>query len=208
MFIQFVDLASVSWASCLGYRGEIGSRPYFEEFNSIQYPTESLAVSAITGPFRKNGIENHELVPDILIIEDLPHGVSYGEGLKNTARMQGRIIECMYELSYLDRVLFLQPMAWQAGLGVNKQKGMTDTEYVKFQIETARQLGYTPPNMVKEYDSMIVHLKGKERQAVRNKLKKVETDHVSAFLGYAWAVGKYKRDGTFDDIKAAQRYVR
>lgn len=197
MLIEAVDLASVSWAACLGSR-EVDSPRYFHEFCAADFDSEILAVQAITGRF---DARISEAIPDILVIEDLPHGVLYGEHLKNTIRMQGRIIERMDQLQALDKILFLQPKAWQDAFGLFRKK---EPDYLEFAI----RLGYRPPDLVSIHEAKFSGLKGAERAKVRAKLKKLTGDHVAAFLIYAWAQGKWKRDGTFDDIKTAQRYMR
>lgn len=139
--------------------------------------------------------------PDIMIIEEMPHGVMYGEGVKNTIRFQGRIVERMSQYDQLDKILFLQPMTWQMDLGLRGTKP-------KEQAEFAKTLGYVPPDLISIYADTFNSLHGPDRSKVRGKLKKLMEDEVSAFLIWAWATGKWGRDGTFDDIKSAQRYQR
>lgn len=183
------------WASYIG-PSPVDKAP--SEFSAAEYPDERSAVAAITQRFDRS---LYVAWPDILIIEEMPHGVAWGEGVKNTIRMQGRIIERMEQWGHKDKILFLQPMTWQSDLKMNRK---TVTEQAAFAVT----LGYAPPDLVKIHIDTYKNLHGKERAAVRGKLKKLMEDHVSAFLMYAWAVGKWGRDGTFDDIKGAQRYNR
>lgn len=195
MIIQTVDLASVCWASYLGERGRTPT-----QFSAADYPDERSAVEAITSKFQSFGDYPH-FRPGILIIEEMPHAVAYGEGVKNTIRMQGRIIERMDTFGHLDRILFVQPMAWQSDLGANRKTP-------KEQAEIAAKLGYTPPDLVSIHGATFKDLHGPARTKVRDRLKKLMEDHVSAFLIYAWAEMMIMQGRSFDDIKSAQRYHR
>ncbi len=194
ILIQSLDLASVSWASYL----RDASVDFSGQFSAIDYPEEQGAVIRITRNFHPDWVDRR---PDFLIIEDLPHAVQYGEYLKYTCRMQGRIIHLMEEYGYLDRVRFMQPKIWQDYFGLFRSKPPE-------QRAVAEQLGYEPPDMCVEYACDFEHLKGSERAKVRTHLKKLETDYVAAFLIYAWAVGKLKADGTLDDLKGVQKVTR
>jgi len=117
---------------------------------------------------------------DLIVIEDVPYGISNQKMVKPVLRMQGII---MAELAYagaLGRTVFLNPSTWQRALGVfGKDKGGTH--------DLAVSLGYTSLDYVEKYAKSLEGLKGKDRSRVRAQLKKLSTDYDDAFLIEHWA---------------------
>lgn len=220
MSILAVDLAAVAWAAYLGDGGRSafvpseGNTEYVSihrEFSSLEHPTETEAVDGITHRFSGAALESMITsagndpafmdIPEALVIEDQPHAVAWGETTKDVARMQGRIIQRMADYSCLDRLIFVQPAFWQHALGCWRKTPQETAE-------VARSLGYHAPDLISREEHRFKALKGTERQKVRTRLKKIETDHVDAFLIYAWTVRMKAAGELWNPHKAIQRYTR
>jgi hypothetical protein len=201
------------WAAFLGDGGRSannGDEHYVsvhEQFSCLDAPTESAAIDAITRPFRVlgplagAGVTARASAPEFLVVEDQPMHMRWDATAKAVARMQGRIVQRMQDYGAVDRLLFVQPAVWQHALGVWRK---TPQEVAA----VAAGLGYAPPELLVEHEARYKALKGKDRQQVRAKLKKIETDYVDAFCIYAWAVQIKSTRGNFDGMKAVQRYER
>lgn len=121
---------------------------------------------------------------DLIVIEDVPYGISNQKMVKPVLRLQGIIIAELARESALERTVFLNPSTWQRALGVfGKDKGGTH--------DLAVSLGYTSRDYVDVYGASLDGLKGKERSKVRAQLKKLSTDYDDAFLIEHWARKNY-----------------
>lgn len=202
MSILAVDLAAVAWAAFLGHGGiSSGEEIRTSEFSCLDADTETAAVRRITSYFCPDAAMEDSPIPEALVIEDLPHGLANARLIKDVSRMQGRIVQQMVLYGAADRLLFVQPAFWQHALGVWR-KTPQETAQV------AKELGYSPPNLIEREERRFKALKGPERQKVRTRLKKIETDHVDAFLIWAWAVQMKASGELWEPHKAVQRYTR
>jgi hypothetical protein len=112
---------------------------------------------------------------DVIVIEDVPYGLSKQFMIKPVLRLQGVFILGLGRAGLLGRTVFLNPSTWQRTFeGVFKGKDIGAAK-------AAAALGYLPPDMLKIWDSQIP-LKGPERTKMRAQLKKAVTDYVDAFL--------------------------
>lgn len=207
MSILAVDLAAVAWAAYLGDGGRSANTANGEEYkpeppqrwSCLDFPSETEAVYSIADYFEPI---YGDKIPEVLIVEDLPHGLNNASLIKDVSRMQGRIVQRMVEHKALDRVLFVQPNTWQSALGVNR-KTPQETE------EVALALGFEPPtDLLTRYEYLYRDLKGSERQKIRERCKKVRSDYVDAFLIYAFAVKLKAAGELWLPNKAIQRYTR
>lgn len=131
-----------------------------------------------------------ELRPDVLVIEDLPHGLGYSGVIKTVCRMQGRIVEAMHRAGWgYDDVIFAAPAAWRAHFGVKRGTG------VEAVFAAAAKLGYCPPDLTQR-------AKG---NGGRTRAQKVASDYCSAFCIAHWAVDMNKAHGTYD-VAETSRY--
>jgi hypothetical protein len=108
--------------------------------------------------------------PKVLALEDLPHGVPYRKIVKDVLRLQGKILQSMYNLGLEDTVVFVPPQVWQMtfpGVWRGAQAGAE---------KAATALNYEPPQLLNKD----VH--GKDRTAAR----KTMGDYCDAFL-----IGRY-----------------
>lgn len=186
-----VDLASKAWAACLGESGRVR-----REFSAWDFPSEDDAVAAITHLFRPEST----VVPRWLIIEDMPFHLMQNVNGKDAFRFQGRIIQRMIDYGHKDKMLFVQPMEWQ------KHHQVVRAGDIGYAMLARERFGYKPPDLLTTYKSSYTSLSGKDRQDVRNKLKKLMTDYVAAFLIYRWA--HEVKDEAMLNAKSVQRYTR
>ena len=183
--ILTVDLASKMSAACVmgdsasNRSGENGK--VYSEFDSygktaFQFARE-LKVAADTWEV------------DLIVLEDVPYGISSQAMVKPVLRLQGVLILALSQ--HLDKILFLNPSSWQ-----KYYPGVARGE-AKARVEAARQaalsLGYSPPDKVQEYiDSLPEGSKVLKKNT--NPLEKVMTDYIDAFLMARWVL-------SVDDIR-------
>src|SRR5690606_32995726 len=86
----------------------------------------------------------------LIVIEDVPYGISRQSMVKPVLRLQGRLIERLDRGGLLDRVIFVAPATWQRHFGLFRAKNAA-----KVQAEKAEELGYTPPDLRTLYAPMI-----------------------------------------------------
>ncbi len=127
-----------------------------------------------------------------LIVEDLPHGVVPTKITKHVVRMQGRILEKMYQYDCLDRVLFLPPATWERSFKGVWRKGPNGLK------EVAEQASYQLPE---EIDYTKYH---KEERRICHK---VASDYHSAYLMSVWAWSRYAEVGSFEH-PTTSRYAK
>lgn len=141
--------------------------------------------------------------PEIVIIEDVPYGISSQAQVKPVLRLQGILIAVLHE--WLDIIVFLNPSTWQGAFpGVGRApKGMKGKAADVYRIEKAREhaerLGYTAPDLVTEYVASLP-----EGTRVLKKhtdpLEKIMTDYVDAFLMSEWV----RSFESYDAVRALQ----
>jgi hypothetical protein len=130
--------------------------------------------------------------PELVLVEDVPYGISSQAMTKPVLRLQGIIIHTLR--NYLDITFFLNPSTWQKkypGVGT-APRTIPKKDRDAYRIEAARAhaegLGYTPPDLVAQY---VASLPEGTRVLKKNTnpLAKSMTDYVDAFLMSDWAYG-------------------
>jgi hypothetical protein len=182
-----VDLASKFSAGVL-----------MDDGGQVLHQFDSWNKSSLTFAWQITDVALMDYGVDLILIEDVPYGISNQSMVKPVLRLQGIIIGQLARASVLSHTRFLNPSTWQnAYEGVGRvprelAKEMTKTQKDKYRIEQARlhaeRLGYTGPDLLTDYAADIPE-KGKERTDARNQLKKASTDYVDAFLMAKWAQG-------------------
>lgn len=138
---------------------------------------------------------------DMVMVEDLPYGLSKQFQTKPATRLQGIVIRAMYDQGLLSKTLFVNPIEWQKKFKVNKGGGSTPRE-------VAERLGYTQRLPIEMYADQIPPLgkeHSKQRAKVRAQLKKASEDYDDAFLIAVWSELEYKA-GTLMKYKGVQSY--
>lgn len=133
------------------------------------------------------------VTPEVMVIEDLPHGLSYSKLIKTVCRLQGRFVQAMHG-AFLgsDNVLFLAPREWRSHyLGLERGTGPQAV------VPVAAEFGYHPP-----LEDLLLRAKG---NGGKTKANKVATDYCSAYLIARWAIETKKKHGTFD-VPGTSRY--
>jgi len=124
------------------------------------------------------------LSPDLILVEDVPYGISKQFMIKPVLRLQGMVIQELTRSGFEDRTLFIAPNTWKSGLGL-PVRGAKPPVFA----EAAAKAGYTPPDLL-EVHAADVPAKGPERTKIRGLLRKAATDYVDAYLIGEWAVGR------------------
>lgn len=187
MTVLAVDLAAKLSAACL----MDDNFTVLRQFDSWAIPEEMFLYQVI-GTWEEMGMGG--TVPEVLVIEDLPHGLQYTTLIKSVCRLQGRYVQAMDESFYgrIEDVLFLAPREWRSHfLGLERGTG---PEAV---VPVAAEFGYTPP-----LDELLVRAKG---NGGKSKANKVATDYCSAYLIARWAVATKRKYGTYD-VPGTSRY--
>lgn len=150
-------------------------------------PTEMEFVHQICSPFAVRD----SYTPEVMLIEDLPHGLKFAALVKRVCRIQGRIVELMEQYGQRGKILFVPPALWQ-----RHYKRVADEKWPDAVVPVAHRHGYTAPNLVEE------GMKAVER----NTAKKVMTDYCAAYLIGYWGLEQLEKQGTFD-VDGTQRYT-
>lgn len=128
---------------------------------------------------------------EIMVVEDLPHGLRYSTLIKTVCRLQGRIYQHFeFQSNEGEDILFLSPAEWRKTF--DGMKRGTGPDVV---VPVAARFGYTPPDL-----SERAKVKGGRAIA-----RKVATDYCSAYLIARWAVNTKADFGTYD-ITGTSRY--
>lgn len=136
---------------------------------------------------------------DLILIEDVPYGISSQAMVKPVLRLQGVVITVLH--LHLHKILFVNPSTWQKAYpGVaTAPKGTPKNQRDFVRSEAARlaalERGYTPPDLVARY---VASLPEGTRVLKKhtNPLVKSMTDYVDAFLMNDWA----QRLGSFEAV--------
>ena len=163
-----VDLASKqsAWAAT-DHEGTL-----FEEGNSLGLTTRQT-LTAI-------GQLCERYDPKILLVEDLPYGISSQAMTKPVTRLQGMLMLQIYALTdWEGEFYFINPTSWQKFYpGVSR--GPADERIEAARIH-AKRLGYEAPNLVQAYlDGLPEGKKPLKKHTAP--LAKTMTDHVDAYL--------------------------
>jgi hypothetical protein len=129
--------------------------------------------------------------PDVMVVEDLPHGLRYSTLIKTVCRLQGRIFDRMqFTRQCGDDILFLAPAEWRRTFpGMERGTGPEAVTPV------SAAFGYKPPDL-----SERAKVKGGKAIA-----RKVATDYCSGYLIARWAIDTKTKHGTYD-VTGTSRY--
>jgi hypothetical protein len=129
--------------------------------------------------------------PEVMVVEDLPHGLKYSTLVKTVCRIQGRIVQAMSETTDGDwnDMVFVAPATWRAHFELKRGTG---AEAV---FPASAALGYTPPDLT-------ARAKG---NGGKTRATKVASDYCSAYLIARWAVDMKKTHDTYD-VAGTSRY--
>lgn len=184
--ILAVDLAARYSAACLMRDDYL----VISQFDSWRAVSEDDFVLRLASPWMA-GVSYK--TPDVMVIEDLPHGLSYTKTIKKVCRLQGRIAQAMYDTTDGDvsDILFVSPATWRAHYPAAKRG--TGPEIV-FPITEA--FGYLPPA------DLLEQAKG---NGGPSRARKVASDYCSAYLIARWAFDTQAEHGTLD-VPGTSRY--
>lgn len=178
-----VDLAAKHSAACV-MTDDYNVLTQFDSFAITEDEFIDTLVSALFYDFDDGAA-------DVMVIEDLPHGLNYSTITKAVCRLQGRIVQAAYHREGTsDDILFLAPATWRA-----HYPQATRGTGPKIVVPIAAGFGYTPPDIT-------ARAKGKGGPT---RARKVETDYCSAYLIARWAIDTYEEHHTFD-VPGTSRY--
>ena len=118
---------------------------------------------------------------DLVIVEDVPFGISRQSMIKPVLRSQGILMKELGDVDKLDVTRFLSPAEWQCHFEGVWKGGPEGAR------AAAERLGYTAPVLLEAYEDLIP-AKGPERAKVRAQLRKASTDYDDAFLIGRWSL--------------------
>lgn len=140
--------------------------------------------------------------PDVIVIEDVPYGISQQFMIKPVLRHQGILIAALWRCGFAERTVFVAPATWQRAMGVFPPRKSTEKQKVALAAEAALGLGYTPPDLF-ETHAREIPAKGPERTKIRTLLHKATTDYVDAYLIARWA-DVMLAEGPLTDVQGVQ----
>jgi hypothetical protein len=181
--IQSVDLAS-RYSAVVRYRGP--GQPVTEQHSSLFLP-EYEFLEFCCAPWAP---ESQEEPPEVLIVEDVPHGIPNAAMTKRVFRLQGMILELMRCHGYRSSVIFYPPALWQRQIPGVWRQGPAAV------VPVAKGRGYEPPDLTEEGLS-------KTQQDIRLKCM---TDYCAAYLQAEAAHEFFQARGTYD-VKSSSRYA-
>ena len=138
---------------------------------------------------------------DLIVIEDVPFGISSQFMVKPVLRLQGRVIQAIEDAG-LPAPWFVAPATWQRAMGVFKKRGTKPAEQKAITAAVAASFGYYPPDLLEVHAAEIPE-KGPERTKIRALLNKSSTDYIDAFLMSQW-VGTMSVDYDLASIQGVQ----
>ncbi len=180
MTVLAVDLAAKYSAACLmddTYR-------VLKEFDSWQMTEDAFV-------YRLAAFWMQADPPEVMVVEELPHGLGYSGVIKTVCRLQGRIVQAMHDTIEGDwnNIVFAAPAAWRTHFGLKRGTG------VEAVFDMSARLGYQPPDLRER-------AKG---NGGRTRAQKVASDYCSAFCIGHWAIDMKKTHGTYD-VAETSRY--
>lgn len=191
MIVLTVDLASKFSAVCV--RSTFAAHP-----SGVLCEFDSSGVSAFLFA-KKIADAVAEYQPHLILIEDVPYGISSQAMVKPVLRLQGILLLALHR--HIGKILFVNPSTWQKEFpGVARApKGLTKAQAEASRIEAARvaaeKAGYAPPDLVAQYVASLPE-GAKVLKKNTNPLVKQMTDFVDAFLMSEWAISL----GSFEAI--------
>ncbi len=207
---EFIDLCVAPWSKDIELRAqELKVDVAFKGFEEhpasrctvtlTHLPTGKIATAVNRNQLRAMNMALTELrdlvnpVPDVMVIEDLPHGLKYSSLIKAVCRLQGRIVQAMHEIPEGDPkdILFAAPIAWREHYDLKRGTGSTIV------VPTAAQFGYHPPDMTQR-------AKGNGGATLA---RKVETDYCAAYLIARWAIDMKKTTNTYDVVGTSRPHT-
>jgi len=139
---------------------------------------DSLGLSAVETVRRIVGLVGI-YNPKILLVEDLPYGISSQAMTKPVTRLQGMLMYGVYESQWAREFYFINPASWQKFFpGV--ARGPADERIESARIH-AKRLGYEPPDLVAEHLATLPEGK-KPLKKHTAPLAKTMTDYIDARL--------------------------
>lgn len=149
-------------------------------------------------------IANGAQSASLIVVEDVPYGVTSQAMVKPVLRLQGALIACLMARGALSRTIFMSPSTWMRDYPGTQQattKGLSKTAADQERIETAafhaKRAGYTPPDLVAAYitECQVAGMKVLKKDT--NVLAKSMTDYVSA-----WLMSEFTRQFSLDQLLA------
>lgn len=138
-----------------------------------------------------------------ILVEDVPYGISNQAMVKPVLRLQGMLIHALGNAEYY----FINPSTWQKDYpGVARapkeitSKAAKDAYRIGAAAEHALNLGYTPPDLVAQWQEENPDLKPLKKYT--NPLEKAMTDYVDAFLMNDWLVRHVHEYKTLTGVQA------
>lgn len=129
----------------------------------------------------------------LILIEDVPYGISSQAMVKPVLRLQGIIIKALIDKNLLGLALFINPSSWQKTYeGVSRGKQPEREEAARL---AALSFGYSPPDLIGQYTATLPE-GAKVLKKNTNPLAKTMTDYIDAYL-----MGRFVlRQGQFGDL--------
>lgn len=122
--------------------------------------------------------------PDLILVEDVPYGISSQAMVKPVLRLQGILIHALGQIDALDHTIFVNPSTWQKEYkGVARGPALDRIEAARFHADF---MGYQPPNLVAEHIAALPEGKRVLKKDT-NPLEKTMTDYIDAFLMARWS---------------------
>jgi len=138
--------------------------------------------------------------PTLIIVEDVPYGISSQAMVKPVLRLQGILIHALGLENLLGLTFFVNPSTWQKNYpGVARGKA---DERIEAARAHAERLGYLPPDLVGEYIASLPEGK-KVLKKNTDGLYKTQTDYVDAYLMADW-VYSFETFEELRDLKGVQ----
>ncbi len=184
MSLVAVDLAAKFSAAC--WLGD--QRQVLAQWDSWQH-TETTFIGLITSPWAGRS----EPLPYALLVEDLPHRLSFIGPVKHVCRIQGRIVERMAALGHERDVVFVPPTEWRKYYPALRKRGSGPKEVVPV---AATYGDYEPPDLAHR-------LRGDRGEKAL--ARKVQTDYCAAYLIAFWGLSCWYNYGSFD-VPGTHRY--
>ncbi len=183
MSLVAVDLAAKFSAACW----MSDQRVVLSEWDSWQV-SESTFIDRITMPWESSTAQR----PQALVVEDLPHRLTFDSTVRAVCRLQGRIVERMMAFGAGGEVIFVPPVEWRKFYPELRKRGSGPQAVVP----VAAEHDYKPPDLTHRFRGE----RGEKAVA-----RKVQTDYCAAFLIGWWAVSSWYQYGTLD-LPGTSRY--